>query len=81
MKIFEHVLGKIKKDEIDYCLSYCHYSLVDQSLNQIIEKFSQVHPNLKWVNGSPLHMGMLTENGKQNLYFSNFFFILIYFFI
>jgi len=56
LKVLEQLLTSC--NYIDVCLSYCHYTLLDTSLNAFIQKF----PNVGIINASPFAMGLLTEN-------------------
>jgi len=48
--------------KVDLVLSYCHYNLMVQSLDQFL--LPQLEANeIGLINGSPLHMGMLTTGG------------------
>src|SRR5699024_11391667 len=58
LSIFEKVLAQT---ELDVILSYCHYTLNDQSLLDLIPLLEEKGVGL--VNASPLAMGLLsTEN-------------------
>ena len=48
--------------EVDLVLSYCHYNLMVQSLDRDLLPALEAH-NIGLINGSPLHMGMLTAGG------------------
>ena len=56
LQILEQLL--LHCNYIDVCLSYCHYTLLDTSLETLIRKF----PNVGIINASPFAMGLLTEN-------------------
>jgi len=57
LKIFETVLGQT---DVDTILSYCHYSLNDTTLRNIIPFLQE--KNVGIINASPLSMGLLTNN-------------------
>lgn len=58
LAIFERVLEQV---DLDIILSYCHYTLNDQSLLQIIPLLEE--KNVALMNASPLSMGLLGTRG------------------
>src|SRR5690625_512121 len=58
LTIFERVL---EQTELDVILSYCHYSLNDQSLLDILPLLEEKEVGL--INASPLSMGLLSTRG------------------
>lgn len=48
--------------KVDLVLSYCHYNLMVQDLNEILVPDLEAN-HIGLINGSPLHMGMLTHTG------------------
>jgi L-galactose dehydrogenase len=48
--------------EIDTLLSYCHYNLMDTTLNGVLVP-TAIQKGLGLINASPLHMGLLTDTG------------------
>ncbi|KKI92727.1 aldo/keto reductase [Bacillus sp. SA1-12] len=56
LTVFEKVL---KETDLDVILSYCHYSLNDNSLLNIIPLLEEKHVGL--INASPLSMGLLSS--------------------
>lgn len=57
LSIFKKVL---KEHPVDVILSYCHYSLNDDSLTELLPELAAAGTGL--VNASPLSMGLLTGN-------------------
>ncbi|KAF2074549.1 hypothetical protein CYY_004132 [Polysphondylium violaceum] len=51
-------------DELDVILSYCHYSLNDSSLDNLVPKLKG--HNIGIINASALSMGLLTETGPRD---------------
>lgn len=58
LKIFEEVAARA---EIDTVLSYCHYSLNDDSLTSILPMLGERGVGV--INASPLSMGLLSNRG------------------
>jgi L-galactose dehydrogenase len=58
LKIFRYVLDRTETDTI---LSYCHRSLNDSSLDELIPYLKEKKVGI--INASPLGMGLLTERG------------------
>jgi L-galactose dehydrogenase len=48
--------------ELDVILSYCHYNLMDTTLDVVLTPLVR-QKNLGLINASPLHMGLLTKAG------------------
>lgn len=48
--------------KVDFVLSYCHYNLMIQDLDQVLAPVASEH-GIGLINASPLHMGMLTPAG------------------
>ncbi len=48
--------------EIDVILSYCHYNLMDTSLDDVLMPVAR-QKDIGLINASPLHMRVLTETG------------------
>eukprot|EP00899_Mesostigma_viride_P018432 jgi/Mesvir1/26590/Mv17777-RA.1 len=59
--IFRKVLDRVPPGMVDTVLSYCHLSLNDSSLLDLIPYLKQ--KNLGIINASPLAMGLLSEQG------------------
>ncbi|WP_422660540.1 aldo/keto reductase [Paenibacillus sp. EC2-1] len=58
VELFEYMLPKV---EVDAIISYCHYSLNDTSLLQLLPLIESQEVGL--VNASPLSMGLLSSRG------------------
>lgn len=58
LKIFPTVLDQV---EVDTILSYCHYSLNDTSLENLIPYLKEKQVGI--INASPLSMGLLSQRG------------------
>lgn len=61
LKIFRYVLARA---EIDTILSYCHYTLQDTSLAELLPALQAKQIGL--INASPLGMGLLTNRGTPD---------------
>ena len=61
LKIFSQVLAET---EVDTILSYCRYSLNDQSLSELFPLLET--GNIGVINASPLSMGLLTQRGAPD---------------
>lgn len=48
--------------EVDVVLSYCHYSLLNTRLDRVLAPVARER-GIGLINGSPLHMGLLTRQG------------------
>ncbi|XP_031481806.1 L-galactose dehydrogenase [Nymphaea colorata] len=59
--IFTNVLDRIPPGSIDVVLSYCHYSINDTSLEDLLPYLKS--KGIGIITASPLAMGLLTENG------------------
>jgi L-galactose dehydrogenase len=62
LKILMHVAERAPVDSI---LSYCRYDLLCNDLDTILMPFADRH-HIGVINASPLHMGMLTEQGAPD---------------
>jgi L-galactose dehydrogenase len=58
LKIFREVLAQT---EVDTVLSYCHYTLNDTSLTELLPLLEE--KNVGIINASPFSMGLLTKHG------------------
>jgi len=47
---------------VDPILSYCHYNLLDTTMDAVLTPFAQAS-GVGLISASPLHMGMLTQRG------------------
>lgn len=54
----------IEMHELDVTLSYCHYNLMDTTLNNALVPTVK-SKGMGLINGSVTHMGMLTDQGPQ----------------
>lgn len=61
LKIFRYILDKVPVGTVDCVLSYCHYTLCDDSLDDLIPYLQS--KNVGIINASPLCMGLLTKRG------------------
>ncbi len=61
LKIFRYV---VERAEVDTILSYCHYTLQDTSLAELIPALPARQIGL--INASPLGMGLLTNRGTPD---------------
>jgi len=59
--IFSYVLDKVPPGTIDVVLSYCHYSVNDSSLGDLVPYLKT--KGVAIINASPLSMGLLTQAG------------------
>jgi len=59
--IFKHVLDRVPEGTVDCILSYCHYTLCDSTLEDIIPYLESKQVGI--INASPLCMGLLTRRG------------------
>ncbi len=50
-----------RRGQVDFVLSYCHYNLMIEDLDQVLRPVTG--NNVGLINASPLHMGMLTLAG------------------
>ena len=55
--IFPYIIDKVGEEQIDVILSYCHYSLVDTSLDTVLPYL--ISKGVGVINASPLSMGLL----------------------
>jgi L-galactose dehydrogenase len=58
LRIYRHVL---ERAELDTILSYCHYSLNDATLEELVPYLQQKQVGI--INASPLSMGLLSNRG------------------
>ncbi|KAI5078596.1 hypothetical protein GOP47_0006267 [Adiantum capillus-veneris] len=64
LKIFKYVLERVPEGTIDVVLSYCHYSLNDTALEDLIPYLKSKGVGI--ISASPLSMGLLTGNGPPS---------------
>lgn len=59
--IFTYVLDRVPPGTVDVILSYCHYSINDSSLEDLLPYLKSKGVGV--ISASPLAMGLLTEAG------------------
>ncbi|CAN1760673.1 L-galactose dehydrogenase [Linum perenne] len=59
--IFTYVLDRVPPGTVDVILSYCHYSINDSTLADLLPYLKSKGVGI--INASPLSMGLLTETG------------------
>lgn len=64
LRIFKYVLDRVPEGTIDVVLSYCHYSLNDTALHDLLPYLKSKGVGI--INASPLSMGLLTESGPPS---------------
>ncbi|GAQ81474.1 D-threo-aldose 1-dehydrogenase [Klebsormidium nitens] len=64
LKIYKYVLDRVAPGTVDVVLSYCHYSLNDRSLGDLLPYLEEKGVGV--INASPLSMGLLTEQGPPD---------------
>ncbi|XP_021903747.1 LOW QUALITY PROTEIN: L-galactose dehydrogenase [Carica papaya] len=61
LDIFTYVLDRVPPGTIDVILSYCHYSINDSTLEDLLPYLKSKGVGI--ISASPLAMGLLTESG------------------
>ncbi|GER43287.1 NAD(P)-linked oxidoreductase superfamily protein [Striga asiatica] len=61
LEIFSYVLDRVTPGTVDVILSYCHYSINDSSLEDLLPYLKSKGVGI--ISASPLAMGLLTESG------------------
>ncbi|KAH7689833.1 L-galactose 1-dehydrogenase protein [Dioscorea alata] len=61
LDIFTYVLDRVPPGSVDVILSYCHYSINDSTLLDLLPYLKSKGVGV--ISASPLAMGLLTENG------------------
>lgn len=61
LEIFTYVLDRVPRGAVDVVLSYCHYSINDSTLEDLLPYLKS--KGVAVISASPLAMGLLTENG------------------
>ncbi|CAL1356969.1 unnamed protein product [Linum trigynum] len=61
LEIFTYVLDRVPQGSVDVILSYCHYSINDSALLDLLPYLKSKGVGI--ISASPLAMGLLTENG------------------
>lgn len=64
LKIFKYVLDRAPAGSVDCVLSYCHYTMLDDTLDELIPYLQT--KNVGIINASPLCMGLLTRRGPPS---------------
>lgn len=64
LRHFRYVIGHVPPGTVECILSFCHYTLNDDSLVEYLAYFEA--KNVGVVNASPYSMGLLTERGTPN---------------
>ncbi|CAK7330327.1 unnamed protein product [Dovyalis caffra] len=59
--VFTYVLDRVPPGTVDVILSYCHYSINDSTLGDLLPYLKSKGVGV--ITASPLAMGLLTENG------------------
>lgn len=61
LESFAYVLDRVPPGTVDVILSYCHYSINDSTLEDLLPYLKSKGVGV--ISASPLSMGLLTENG------------------
>lgn len=61
LEIFTYVLDRVPPGSVDVILSYCHYSINDTTLEDLLPYLKSKGVGV--ISASPLAMGLLTERG------------------
>lgn len=61
LEIFTYVLDRVPPGTVDVILSYCHYGINDNALEDLIPYLKRKDVGI--ITASPLAMGLLTESG------------------
>nr|ACG75921.1 galactose dehydrogenase [Malpighia glabra] len=61
LSVFTYVLDRVPPGTVDVILSYCHYSINDSTLVDLLPYLKSKGVGV--ISASPLAMGLLTENG------------------
>ncbi|KAL9415419.1 hypothetical protein AB3S75_043665 [Citrus x aurantiifolia] len=61
LEIFTYVLDRVPPGAVDVILSYCHYSINDSTLEDLLPYLKSKGVGV--ISASPLAMGLLTDNG------------------
>ncbi|OVA06811.1 Aldo/keto reductase [Macleaya cordata] len=61
LEVFTYVLDRVTPGSVDVILSYCHYSVNDTALEDLLPYFKSKEVGV--ISASPLAMGLLTESG------------------
>lgn len=61
LEVFTYVLDRVPSGSVDVILSYCHYSINDTALVDLLPYLKSKGVGV--ITASPLAMGLLTESG------------------
>ncbi|KAI4367161.1 hypothetical protein MLD38_022929 [Melastoma candidum] len=61
LEIFSYVLDRLPPNSVDVVLSYCHYGINDNALEDLLPYLKSKGVGI--ISASPLAMGLLTESG------------------
>lgn len=61
LEVFTYVLDRVPPGSVDVILSYCHYSINDSTLEDLLPYLKSKGVGV--ISASPLAMGLLTETG------------------
>lgn len=64
LRHFKYIIENTSPGMVESVLSFCHYTLVDDSLLDYIDFFEE--KNVGIINASPFSMGLLTERGAPD---------------
>ncbi len=64
LRHFVYVIEHVPAGTVESVLSFCHYTLNDDSLTDYLDFFEQHHVGV--INASPFSMGLLTERGAPD---------------
>jgi L-galactose dehydrogenase len=64
LEIFTYVLDRVPPGTVDVILSYCHYSINDSTLEDLLPYLKSKGVGI--ITASPLAMGLLTESGPPS---------------
>ncbi|KAL9258158.1 L-galactose dehydrogenase-like protein [Drosera capensis] len=64
LNMFTYVLDRVSPGTVDVILSYCHYSVNDSALEELLPYLKSKGVGI--MSASPLSMGLLTENGPPD---------------
>jgi aryl-alcohol dehydrogenase-like predicted oxidoreductase len=64
LRHFKYVIEHVPQGTVESVLSFCHYTLNDDSLRDYFEFFESHHIGI--INASPYSMGLLTEHGAPD---------------
>ncbi|KAB1213251.1 L-galactose dehydrogenase [Morella rubra] len=65
LEVFMYVLDRVPPGTVDVILSYCHYSINDSTLEDLLPYLKSKGVGI--ITASPLAMGLLTESGPPRL--------------